>query len=244
MVVLALETVTRAGSLAVFIDGVCHATAGDPSRTHAERLPRELLDLLARFGRRLDDVDRFGIISGPGSFTGLRVGMAAVQGLAISSGRTIVMLPTLEAMALAWMSHARASAQSLGIVGACLDGHRGEVFSAAWRVTGTDDLSDEQLVIPPQVGSPASLAADLARLSDPRGLVLVGEDARRHASSFPSGTEIVDVPVPLAEMAARVAAAHPERAVAPHALRPIYIRRPDAVLARERAHRMTQPSQP
>ena len=44
------------------------------------------------------------------------------------------------------------------------------------------------------------------------------------------------MPAPLADIAARIAADHPERAVAPHALRPIYIRRPDAVLARDRAH--------
>jgi ribosomal-protein-alanine N-acetyltransferase len=55
--------------------------------------------------------------------------------------------------------------------------------------------------------------------------------------------EIADAPVPLAGVAARLAAAHPEQGVVPHALRPIYIRRPDAVLARDRAHARAQAQQ-
>jgi tRNA threonylcarbamoyladenosine biosynthesis protein TsaB len=237
MVVLALETVTRAGSLALLMDDVCHSTSGDASRTHGERLPGELIGYLAKFGRRLEDVDTFAIIAGPGSFTGLRVGMAAVQGLAISTGRKIVPVPTLDAVALAWLTR-DSTATSARVVVACLDGQRGEVFSAAWQVADDRLLSEDRLVISPQVGTADALAGDLQRLGD-RQFVLVGDGARRHAASFP-GAAIVDVPIPLAEVAARQAIAHPERAVGPHALRPIYIRRPDAELARERADRTTR----
>ena len=69
MVILALETVTRAGSLAWFEDGACVATAGDPSTTHGIRLPAELVSFAASRGRRLSDVDVFSVITGPGSFT-------------------------------------------------------------------------------------------------------------------------------------------------------------------------------
>ena len=63
-----------------------------------------------------------------------------------------------------------------------------------------------------------------------------GSGAIRYASTFsPLGVAVEDVVAPLAGIAARLAIDQPERAVAPHALRPIYIRRPDAVLARERA---------
>src|SRR5262249_52005602 len=141
MVVLALETVTRAGSLALSVDGVSQSITGDASRMHGERLPGELIDCLARAGRRIEDVDLFAIIAGPGSFTGLRVGMAAIQGLAISTGRKIVPLPTLDAIALAWMTQAPASA-SPRVVVACLDGQRGEVFSAAWRTAEDRRPSD------------------------------------------------------------------------------------------------------
>lgn len=232
MVVLALETVTRAGSVALLVDGACHATAGDPGRTHGERLPGELLQWLARHGTGLGDVERFAIVAGPGSFTGLRVGMAAIQGLAIASGRTIVAVPTLEAMALGWARHA---AGAPAIVVACLDGHRGEVFCAAWRVTDPTDIARAELLLAPRVGLPVDLGDDVRRLARHGDVVVVGDGARRYASAFDEVAAIADVPVPLAGVAARYAADHPDLAVAPHALRPIYIRRPDAVIARERA---------
>src|SRR5215472_15972812 len=107
MVVLALETVTRAGSVAVLDGATCHATTGDPTRTHGERLPHDATAWLSRFGHTLADVELFAIISGPGSFTGLRVGMAAIQGFALSRGRQVVAVPTLDALALGWLwSHA------------------------------------------------------------------------------------------------------------------------------------------
>jgi ribosomal-protein-alanine N-acetyltransferase len=76
-------------------------------------------------------------------------------------------------------------------------------------------------------------------------VTIVGDGGRRFAEVFTSavpGVRIVDAPVPLAEAAVRVAAAHPERATAPHAIRPIYLRRPDAVIARERAGLAPAPS--
>ena len=234
MVVLALETVTRAGSVALFVDGACHATVGDPGRTHGERLPGELLHALARQGLVLANVDGFAIVAGPGSFTGLRVGMAAIQGLSIASGRTIVAVPTLEAMAQGWAWH-RAPAST--IVVACLDGQRGEVFSAAWRVTGQAEVFGSEGLLEPRVGPPEDLGEDVRRLAEHEDVVLVGDGARRHAAVFDRVVPIEDVPVPLAEVAARHAARHPHRAVGPHALRPVYIRRPDAVLARERRER-------
>jgi len=230
MVVLALETVTRAGSLAVSIDGTCHAMAGETARTHAERLPGELVNFLAQFGRQLQDVDQFAIIAGPGSFTGLRVGMAAIQGLAISTNRKVVPVPTLDAMALAWTMH---RPDVSGLVVACLDGMRGEVFSAAWRTAG--GTKEDEAVIAPQVGAIDALVEQVRTLARIGPIFVVGDGARRHQASWPAATTIVDLPLTLAEVAVREAVMHPERAVGPHALRPVYIRRPDAVLARERA---------
>ena len=235
MVVLALETVTRAGSLAVWIDGACHAMAGEAGRVHGERLPGELINFLAQFGRQVHEVDQFAIVAGPGSFTGLRVGMAAIQGLAISTGRTIVPVPTLDAMVLAWTAH---RPETSGIVVSCLDAHRGEVFSAAWKIAdGVNGmtLTEDEVVIAPQVGTIEALAAQVQALARTGPVTVVGDGARRHPASWPAGTSIVDLPVTLAEVALREAVQHPERAVSPHALRPVYIRRPDAVLARERA---------
>ena len=235
MLVLALETVTRAGSVALMDGDVCEATTGDATRTHGERLPHDVTDWLARHGRSIADVDLFAVIAGPGSFTGLRVGIAAIQGFALSRSRAVVPVPTLDALAHGWLGHAPLAGP--GLLVACLDGQRGEVFSAAWEVAPGQSLEDARVVFDPRVTPPEPLVADLRQRSD-KGITIVGDGARRYASIFNAANlplEIADAPVPLAGVAARLAMAHPDRAVAPHALRPIYIRRPDAVLARDRA---------
>jgi ribosomal-protein-alanine N-acetyltransferase len=89
----------------------------------------------------------------------------------------------------------------------------------------------------PAVGTPAALAQALGDLASDAPLIVLGDGARRYEAELRRGApamRIEDVPVPLAAVAARVAQ-RPDLAVSPHALRPIYLRRPDAVLARERA---------
>jgi len=88
MVILSLDTSSAAGSAAIVRDGhVLVERGGDASRTHAERLPRELMDILDAARCSLDTIDAFAVVSGPGSFTGVRVGLAAVKGLAEAAGR-------------------------------------------------------------------------------------------------------------------------------------------------------------
>jgi ribosomal-protein-alanine N-acetyltransferase len=243
MLVLALETVTRAGSVALVDGSACDATTGDPARTHGERLPHDVTDWLARHGRSIADVDLFAVIAGPGSFTGLRVGIAAIQGFALSRSRAVVAVPTLDAMAHGWLS--RTTLVDRRILVACLDGQRGEVFAAGWEVAPGHPLDDARVVFDPRVSPPDRLVRDLRSCAERAPLTIIGDGARRYAAIFTAPDsavpmEIADVPVPLAAVAARIAAAHPDRAVAPHALRPIYIRRPDAVLARDRAHARAQ----
>jgi tRNA threonylcarbamoyladenosine biosynthesis protein TsaB len=233
MLVLALETATRGGSVALCVDGTFHAAAGDPDRTHGERLPGELLALLARHGQRLSSVELLAIIAGPGSFTGLRIGMAAIQGLAIAGGLKVVAVPTLEAMAQGRLWQAPPPQPM--IIAACLDGQRGEIFGAAWRTSGTASIAESEELMAPQVVTATAFSEELRLIARGTPVMLVGDGARRYAAVFDRDVEIADVSMPLAEVAARHAARHPGEAVPPHALRPLYIRRPDAVLARERA---------
>ena len=245
MVVLALDTATRAGSHAAWIDGVCHAASGDPARTHAERLPAEATSWLARFDRRLQDVDLFAVLAGPGSFTGLRVGMAAVQGFALATGKLVVPVPTLEALAAAWV--ADASPEAGTIVGLCLDGQRGDVFFAVLDVDALRSSGPAAAVSPPEVGRPDEAAAIFARRAAGRRLQIAGNGAVRYRQEFAARLPGVDLGEPsstLAGEAARIAAREPGRGVRPHALRPIYVRRPDAELARDRARRLTPPGAP
>lgn len=232
MVIAALETVTRRGSVALWNNGVCHALSGDSARTHVERLPRELTDWIQSQGCPLEEVDTLAVVSGPGSFTGLRVGIAAVQGLALSRRTPVVAVPTLEALATSWLLGPSASDACLVT---CLDGHRGEVFVAAWNVQTGRSLEDAAPVIAPCVTLPDRIAGLLA--GQRTRVVIVGDGGQRYAGILKETLPQAAFETPgmsLAEAAVRMAAAHPERAVSPHALRPVYIRRPDAELARER----------
>src|SRR6187401_165491 len=145
MFVLALDTATRAGSVALVRDGAAHAMAGDGTRTHGERLPAELLDFLAHQGATLADVTHFAIVVGPGSFTGLRVGMATVQGLAFATNRPVISVPTLDAYASGWLDGGRHA----DVFAACMDGHRGEVFLAAFDVRDAVSFDTARVLLEP-----------------------------------------------------------------------------------------------
>jgi ribosomal-protein-alanine N-acetyltransferase len=235
MVILALETATIAGSIALCIDGRTVARTGDASRTHGERLPRELLDWLTVNGRGLDDVDAFAVVTGPGSFTGLRVGVAAIQGLSLARQKGVVGVPTLEAMAAAWVA---VRGPTPPLIVPCLDGQRGDVFVAAFDVTGATAIEDCRISIEPRVGRPEEIAELLASAGSAAEMALIGNGARRYGAIFQRAlpaARLDAVPQPIAEGAARIASRRLGTAVKPHALRPIYLRRPDAELARDRA---------
>jgi tRNA threonylcarbamoyladenosine biosynthesis protein TsaB len=237
MLVLALDTTTRAGSVALARDGVLvEALVGDASRTHATRLPGDILGLLARHGRSLPEVDLFAVAAGPGSFTGLRIGIATIQGLSFASQRPVVGVSALEALAhSADVDHAAVAPP--GLVGAWMDAQRGEVYAELYRTSG-----DLEVLQPAAVGEPAQILEAWAqhvptdRASD---LLLIGDGAVVYRpqieARFPAA-RIVPVVPPIAPAIAVLAARAAARGLAgpPHAIRPLYVRRPDAELARDR----------
>src|SRR4029079_19557475 len=100
MRVMALDTSTREGSVAIVEDDrVVVEQLGDPRRSHAERLPGDLMTALERSRLTVADIDLFAIVSGPGSFTGLRIGIATIQALAFVASKRVVPIPALEALA-------------------------------------------------------------------------------------------------------------------------------------------------
>src|SRR5438093_13443989 len=98
MKVLALDTTTRVGSVALIDDErILDERDGDSTRTHAERLPQELLAVANDNGVALSEIDLFAVASGPGSFTGMRIGIATIQGLALVAARRAVAVSALDA---------------------------------------------------------------------------------------------------------------------------------------------------
>jgi tRNA threonylcarbamoyladenosine biosynthesis protein TsaB len=239
VVILALDTTTKAGSCALWRDGaLVEQRPGDAARTHAERLPADLAELLAAHGLTVKDVDLYAVASGPGSFTGLRVGIATIQGLALVHDRKVVAVSALEALAQC----GAAEAPDATLAGGWMEAYRGEVFGALYRITARTDetgLATLEELAAPAVANPADLAADWARIWQAEGVIMgdaVPSSRDTLSAALPSSTQLLE-PVPLAATIARIAHAHPERATLPHAIIPLYVRRPDAELARDRRDR-------
>jgi tRNA threonylcarbamoyladenosine biosynthesis protein TsaB len=225
MLLLSLDTSTAAGSAAVVRDGrVLVERAGDRSRTHAERLPRELMDVLDAARCSLAEIEGFVAVTGPGSFTGLRVGLATVQGLAFASGRNVYPVSAFEVLA---RDAGRRVATAIWI-----DAHRREVFAT---LLDPDGRTIEAASARPPA---ATLEAWRASLDAFAQVHFVGDGALKHRDvirqQLHTRASVADTVPLLAGLAGEIAAADPGRGVAPHAVVPQYVRRPDAELARDR----------
>jgi tRNA threonylcarbamoyladenosine biosynthesis protein TsaB len=96
---------------------------------HAERLLPTIDILLTELELSLEAIEAFAVTAGPGSFTGLRIGISTVEGLAFSTGRPVVGVSALEAIA----HHFRYRS---GLVASFMDARRGEIFGALYRADG------------------------------------------------------------------------------------------------------------
>jgi tRNA threonylcarbamoyladenosine biosynthesis protein TsaB len=227
MVILALDTTTRAGSVAVLRDGVLRAqVVGDAQRTHGERLPGDIEAALAQAATPIGAVDLYAVAAGPGSFTGVRVGIAAIQGLALAQAKKVVPVPALEALAYL-------DGIPTDLVCAWIDAQRGQVFAALYerRAGGLHRLLGPEALVPADVLS--RWQADLQ--GSP--VTFVGDGALRYEAliraAAPRATVLAPLP-PLAPTIATIAARRTDAAVSPHAIVPIYVRAPDAEIARDR----------
>lgn len=101
MKILAIETSTLLGGIAVADDssGLIAETRLNVKSTHSERLMTAVDHVLKQSGLDISDMDAFAVAIGPGSFTGLRIGLSTVKGFSYATGKPIVSVPTLEAFA-------------------------------------------------------------------------------------------------------------------------------------------------
>jgi len=232
MRVLALDTTTRAGSVAVVADGqVLVERPGDAARAYAERLPSELLDALAAAGLTSADIDLFVVASGPGSFTGLRVGIATMQGLALVHGKPVASISALRGLAEAAAVGHPAGAR----VAACMDAYRKDVFTAVYDIAtpaATDRVSALTMVEEPMVDLPPGTVARWGALGMPS--VVCGDGVPLCAGLWPASMTVVPVPL-LAGILGRLACARADSVliVPPAGAQPLYVRRPDVEVKRE-----------
>jgi tRNA threonylcarbamoyladenosine biosynthesis protein TsaB len=178
-------------------------------RGHAERLFGMISAAMADAGLGSAALDRIAVTVGPGSFTGVRVGIAAARGLALVTGCPIVGIGTLEVVAEA----ARTRAGAVPVM-AVLDARRDEVYAQAFDAAGRPLREAE-------AGPAAGFAA---RLAD--GMVLAGSGAGLVAAAAgqPAGPVHADISPDIAALV-RLGLAAPAPAGPP---RPLYLRPPDA----------------
>jgi tRNA threonylcarbamoyladenosine biosynthesis protein TsaB len=179
--------------------------------TFSAQLVPQIAALLEKHGFGKDEIDAFVVISGPGSFTGLRVGLAAIKALAEILMKPIVPVSLLEVIA--------ANCGVSGKVIAALDAGRGEVYAGEYELRPKDTiLCIEQLLLMKEF---ASLAREITVATPDAGLA----DALRKA-----GVMVRLVEYPAAEMIARVGwrRLQVEQTVTPEQLEANYIRRSDA----------------
>lgn len=233
MRVLALDTTTRMLSAAVVEDDRVLAECVDSSaRSHAERLPGDLLSALDACGVPLSTIDVFAVAAGPGSFTGLRIGIATIQGLAFVNRRRVVAVSALDALAHAAAGEARAGE----VIGVWIDAHRREVFSTLYRAADAPPFDRHRIVEidAPAVGTPAAIQDRWETRGTVPG-VMIGNGAELYESMVIGRARIIPGP-PLARVIGRVAAvrATAGETIGPAAIQPLYVRRPDAEIARDR----------
>jgi tRNA threonylcarbamoyladenosine biosynthesis protein TsaB len=165
------------------------------------------------------------VATGPGAFTGLRIGLAAMQGLAMALDRPVVGISALDALA--------AEAGTATLVAPWMDAQRGEVF-AMLLDAGTGHTLESPFAGPPAL----VLDAWRGHLAG-RAAVFIGDAAERDAALIAAagaGQWTTRTPPPLAPALARLAGTRAARGEAglPHQLTPIYVRRPDVEIERER----------
>ncbi len=234
MKVLAFDTATRATAVALELaeeEPPLEARDDPPADQrprHTTRLLALIAELLEQGGTSFDGLERIAVGVGPGTFTGLRIGIATARALAQARGIPLVPIPTLLSLAL---NGARARADGLDIqtVLPLIDARRGEVFAALW--------STERLELAPSLAAraikPEALAELLQTSADiqPATTLAIGDGAL----AFREVVERAGVVVPAdgselhrvtaanhCRLARSLAPRHPEQ------IRPCYLRSPDA----------------
>lgn len=231
--ILAVDTSSPGGAVAlVRDDAVVVDCAGDPAHSHAERLPAAIADVLAVAGLAATAIDLFAVACGPGAFTGLRVGLATVQGLALALDRPTAGVSSLAAVA--W--RAFDATPALTTCGVWLDGARGDVFAAAYeRPTGADTSWPPVEITAATVATPAETLRQWQAVVPADAPLLLGPGGSRHRAAAES-RRVVVAETPLAAAVGRIGGRlHAAgQTTPPHGLAPVYVRRPDAEVERDR----------
>jgi tRNA threonylcarbamoyladenosine biosynthesis protein TsaB len=221
MALIAFDTCFGAVSVAVR----CRAANGDWSireeyetrqTGHAERLMPMIAEAMAGTGLEFDQVERFAVTVGPGSFTGVRVGVAAARAFALATGRSVVGVSSLEVIAARGrqLLGTRGDGRTLMVA---IDARRGGLYCALHRAGTTIDDRGPMLLT---AGAAAGLACEHGALVIGSGGPILADHAA--ATGHTIDTELASIE-PHAHHLALLAAERPTTT----SLAPLYLRSPD-----------------
>ena len=169
MYILGIETATKTGGVSIASEnGILAEYTLNIEVTHSERLMSTVDRVLQDTGFTLANIDGYGVSIGPGSFTGLRIGLSTIKGLAFTTGKPVAAVPTLKA--LAWnipFSHYP--------VCPLLDARKQEVYAALFRHDGDSYVQE----MPDAVLSLAEMAETMTG-----DVLFTGEGARLFAEDI------------------------------------------------------------
>lgn len=155
MLILAIDTSTRTGSVALLRNlEVLGEISGYEETPYSSRLFRDIADLQGKVVFQLDQVDLFAVASGPGSFTGLRVGLAAAKAWAEVYRKPIAAISGLEAIATEFLEGSGRTERDTGLIAPFLDARRGQIFGGIYQ---TRKACDPDLAL---VGEESILSID------------------------------------------------------------------------------------
>jgi tRNA threonylcarbamoyladenosine biosynthesis protein TsaB len=232
--ILAIETATRAGGVAAARGEVVLASlAGDASVSHSANLLEMIEAALHNAGSTLTDVDLFAVAVGPGSFTGLRIGLATAKAFAAHLHREVIGVPTLAAVA-------HASRLGGNIVG-LLPAGRGEVFAQRFMVSKglVTPIDDPQHLSPRAVIEKYAAVEALSFAGE--GVLMVKDVVSDSGNSYSFASEMPVLAPSIAVLASRE---YKEgKSVAPENLRAVYVRASDAEInERWQQQKLQQPA--
>ena len=223
--VLGLDTSTHIASLAVVARGRVSATVAVPVTSHGAALPGSVDELLSSAGFKIRDLAAIAVAIGPGSFTGLRIGLSYAKGLAMASGCALAGVPGFDAMALAAIDTADIPVGRL--VAVVVDARKNELYAALYRVVadGLEKLTEDLVVTLEHLAS--RITEDITFIGDSKArdaAALVSKKGHR-AAVFETGTLDMRGVSIAAIGAARFARGEMDRV---SSLEPLYIRTPEA----------------
>ncbi|NOY69786.1 MAG: tRNA (adenosine(37)-N6)-threonylcarbamoyltransferase complex dimerization subunit type 1 TsaB [Deltaproteobacteria bacterium] len=221
MKILAVDTATPTCGVAIVDDErVCASMTINPGCTHSRSVMGLIKSALDAACVSVPDIDAFAITTGPGSFTGLRIGMAVIKGLAMAAGKPVCGVSSLEALAAPFVT-------STALVCSIIDARKHEVYFAVYG-------NDEGRLVEVQPAGVGPVAAVTAAIKTPCLFVGTGAYAAKReileslgesAVFVPAGSNLIN-PTFVAGLARTRLCEHgPDL---PETLAPVYVRPPDA----------------